>query len=167
MKQCLYLCIVEFLLTFVLWADDQAGLRLVAPQLVLNPALVHTVHLQRAVVHVQARVGLVRRDLHPLRLFQLAAVVKPGHLGLGVPRKASIELCAGSLLDPVRLDLLCDLRILDDGWKKYVSLIRGILNPPASLSLIISICTSQSGLRYSTLSINSLQFRPAYVVYVM
>ena len=139
MKQHLYLCIVEFLLTFVLWADDQAGLRLVAPQLVLNPALVHTVHLQRAVVHVQARVGLVRRDLHPLRLLQLAAVVKPGHLGLRVPRKASIELCAGSLLDPVGLDLLCDLRILDDGWKEYVSFRRGVFNPPASLSLIISI----------------------------
>ena len=88
---------------------------------------------------MKTRVGVVRRDLHPFRLFQLGPVVIPGHLGLGVPRKTSIELCARSLLDPVRLDLLCDLRILDDGWKEYVSLIRGILNPPASLSLIISI----------------------------
>lgn len=62
----LHLWIVKFLLTFVLRADNQAGLRLVAAQLVLDPALVHTVHLHRAVVHVKARVGVVRRDLHSL-----------------------------------------------------------------------------------------------------
>ena len=109
--------IEEFLLTFVLWADNQAGLRLVASQLVFNPALVHPVHLHRAVVHVEAGVGVVGRDLHLLRLFQLVAVVIPGNHWLGVSRKASIELCARPLLDPIRLDLLCDLRILHDGWK--------------------------------------------------
>ena len=109
--------IVAFLLTLVLWADDQAGLRLVAPQLVFNPAFVHPVHLHRAIVHVEAGVGVVGRDLHPLRLFQLVAVVIPGHLRLRVSSETSVELCARPFLDPVCLDLLCDLRILDDGWK--------------------------------------------------
>ena len=113
-----FVFVIGFLLTFVCHlTDNQARLRLVAAQLVLDPALVHAVHLQGAVLHVQARVRLGRRDLHPLRLFQLVAVVIPGHLRLRVSSEASVELCARSLLDPVRLDLLCDLRILDDGWK--------------------------------------------------
>ena len=109
--------IEEFLLTFVLWANNQAGLCLVASQLVFNPALVHAVHLHCAVVHVEAGVGVVGGDLHLLRLFQLVAVVIPGNHWLGVSRKAGIELCARPLLDPICLDLLCDLRILHDGWK--------------------------------------------------
>ena len=42
---------------------------------------------------------------------------KKGDLRLRVSGKASGELGAGSLLDPVRLDLLRDLRVLHDGWK--------------------------------------------------
>ena len=61
-------------------ADDQAGFGLVAAELVVDPALVDAVHLHGAVVHVQGRGGRVRRDLHPVRLFQLVAVVEPGHL---------------------------------------------------------------------------------------
>ena len=98
-------------------ADDQAGFGLVAAELVVDPALVDAVHLHGAVVHVQGRGGRVRRDLHPVRLFQLVAVVEPRHLRLRVSRVAGVELCACSLLDPVRLDLLRDLRVLHDGWK--------------------------------------------------
>ena len=133
-------CFVEKISNLVrLRADDQAGFGLVAAELVVDPALVDAVHLHGAVVHVQGRGGRVRRDLHPVRLFQLVAVVEPGHLKnetikkqnndtiykknnkghlrLRVSSKASGELRAGSLLDPVCLDLLRDLCVLHDGWK--------------------------------------------------
>ena len=74
-------CFVEKISNLVgLRADDQAGFGLVAAQLVVDPALVDAVHLHGAVVHVQGRGGRGRRDLHPVRLFQLVAVVEPGHL---------------------------------------------------------------------------------------
>ena len=74
-------CFVEKISNLVgLRADDQAGFGLVAAELVVDPALVDAVHLHGAVVHVQGRGGRVRRDLHPVRLFQLVAVVEPGHL---------------------------------------------------------------------------------------
>ena len=116
-----FVFVIGFLLTFVCHlTDNQARLRLVAAQLVLDPALVHAVHLQGAVLHVQARVRLGRRDLHPLRLLQLVAVVEPRHLRLRISRVAGVELCACSLLDPVRLDLLRDLGVLNNSWKTEI-----------------------------------------------
>ena len=74
-------CFVEKISNLVrLRADDQAGFGLVAAELVVDPALVDAVHLHGALVHVQGRGGRVRRDLHPVRLLQLVAIVEPGHL---------------------------------------------------------------------------------------
>ena len=86
-------CFVEKISNLVgLRADDQAGFGLVAAELVVDPALVDAVHLHGAVVHVQGRGGRVRRDLHPVRLFQLVAVVEPGHLKNETIKKQNTDI---------------------------------------------------------------------------
>ena len=104
-----------------LTTDNQAGLGLVVRQLVWDPALVDPLHLHGAVLQVQRGRHVIHHHLHLGRLLQLWAVVPPRNLWLWVAGEPTGELSGGPLLDPVGLDLLCDLGRLDDGWNKLAS----------------------------------------------
>lgn len=98
-----------------LTADDQTGLGLVVRELVRDPALVDPLHLHGAVLQVQRGRHVIHHHLHLGRLLQLGAVVPPCNLRLWVAGESAGELSRGFLLNPVSLDLLCDLGRLDDG----------------------------------------------------